>query len=121
MGVTTGPMFRVSTPSGAVKRATISHLDSLFHDIMKRVQFHRPDLVAPEVKAEDEFSARRLLRRGATTEAQNRKIPAQVIEANNRWKKHIWANGILRSMSMWERYTDAKASVKALIQFSELM
>jgi len=38
--------------------------------------------------------------------------------ANNRWRKHSRARGSLPSMSMMERYTDAKANVKALIRFS---
>jgi hypothetical protein len=45
----------------------------------------------------------------------------EVIEANNRWQKHLRARGLTPRMSMMERYSDAKASVPALIRFSILM
>ncbi|KAL7562332.1 hypothetical protein ACA910_016397 [Epithemia clementina (nom. ined.)] len=114
-------MSRAPRKGPAPKRATVSHLDALFYDILKRVQIPHPEIIAPEVKVEDEYSVRRSLRQGATTEAQNRKIPVAIIESNNRWKKHMRANGLLPSISMIERYTDAKASVESIIQFSELM
>lgn len=120
-GVTAGPMFRTVTAKGKIKRATVSDLDMLFHDILKRVQISRPDLISPDEKVEEESSMRRSPRRGATTEAQNRKIPKDVIEMNNRWKKFIRSRSMLPSMSMIERYSDAKASVEALVQFSEMM
>ncbi|KAL7563478.1 hypothetical protein ACA910_008781 [Epithemia clementina (nom. ined.)] len=116
-----GPMFRAVTKGGEPRRATVSHLDELFHDILKRVQLRRPEVIPAEIKVDDVYSVRQLLRRGATTEAQNCKIPVSVIESNNRWKKHVRANGVMPSMSMLERYTDAKASVESIIQFSEMM
>lgn len=120
MGVVSGPMFRTVSSKGAVKRATISDLDSLYHDILRRLQVRRPDLINPNEKVEDDYSMRRSPRRGVTTEAQNRNIPTDVVEINNRWKKFIRARGVLPSMSMVERYTDAKASVESLVRFSEM-
>lgn len=120
MGVVSGPMFRTVSGKGVIKRATVSDMDSLFHDVLRRLQVRRPDLIGPDIKVEDEYSMRRSPRRGSTTEAQNRKIPIDIVEINNRWKKYIRARGVLPSMSMIERYTDAKASVESLVQFSEL-
>ncbi|KAL7559236.1 hypothetical protein ACA910_013125 [Epithemia clementina (nom. ined.)] len=120
LGVSTGPMFRVDLGKGKIQRATVSQLDALFHEVLTPLQHWRPDVLPTEIKVEEEYSVRRSLRRGAT-EAQNRKIPQQVIEINNRWKKHIRLQGVLPSMSMIERYSDAKASVEAVIEFSELM
>ncbi|KAL7563788.1 hypothetical protein ACA910_020472 [Epithemia clementina (nom. ined.)] len=119
--VKTRPMFRAPRKGPTPKRVTVSHLDALFPDILKSVQIRHLEIIAPEVKVEDEYSVRRSLRQGATTEAQNRKIPVAIIESNNRWKKHMRANGLLPSNIMIERYTDAKASVESIIQFSELM
>jgi len=67
---------------------------------------------------EDEYSVKRSLQRRSTTEAQNRGIPKEVIEANNRWRNHMHVNGALPSMSMIGRYTDAKASAELLVRFS---
>ncbi|KAL7561329.1 hypothetical protein ACA910_018524 [Epithemia clementina (nom. ined.)] len=118
-GITSGPMFRTIHNNNKVARATVGHLDTLFTDILKRLHHRRPDLIPVDVKVEDEYSVRRSLRRGATTEAQNRKIPAEVIEVNNRWRKHIRSRGVLPAMSMLERYSDAKALIEAIIEFSE--
>ena len=74
------------------------------------------------MKVDEDYSVRRSFRRRATTEAQNRQIPREVIEMNNRWQKHIKGKGVLPNMSMLERYSDAKASVEALlVRFSELL
>jgi hypothetical protein len=73
------------------------------------------------VNVKEEYSVYRSLRRGATTEAQNVQVPSEVIEANNRWRKHSRSRGLTPGMSMMERYTDAKASVPSLIRFSGAM
>ncbi|KAL7576556.1 hypothetical protein ACA910_018050 [Epithemia clementina (nom. ined.)] len=121
LGVKTGPLFRVvQGKSNRTTRATVSHLD-LLHDVLRRLQHRRPNLLGSEVKVEEEYSTRCSFRREASTEAQNQKIPQEIIELNNRWKKHIQSRGVLPSMTMIEQYSDAKASVEAIIQFSELM
>ncbi|KAL7567264.1 hypothetical protein ACA910_016730 [Epithemia clementina (nom. ined.)] len=120
-GITSGPMFCAMGKNNQVKCATVSHLDDLFHDILKRVQLRHPEIIGPGIRVEDLYSIWPSLWHGATTKAQNRKIPESVIENNNRWKKHTQAHGVLPSMSMMERYTDVKASVKLIIQFSEQM
>ena len=117
--IRTGPMFRMSTKQGKIKRASVGDLDILFHALWKRVQHRHPHLIVESTKVEEVFSTRRSFRRGATTEAQNRGISKDTIEMNNRWKKHLKGRGILPSMSMIERYSDAKASVEALVKFSE--
>lgn len=119
VGIKNGPMFRVvKGKSGRVAKATVGDLDLLFHGVLKRVQALHPDIIPAHVNIEEDYSVKRSLRRGSTTEAQNRGIPSDVIEANNRWRKHMHANGSLPSMSMIERYTDAKASAELLVRFS---
>ena len=121
-GVKSGPMFRTVKRQGKIARATVGDLDSLFQPLWKGIQHHRhPQLIVESTKIEDVYSARRSFRQGATTEAQNRNIPDDIIQTNNRWKKHLKGRGILPSMSMIERYSDAKASVESLVRFSELM
>ena len=116
--ISTGPLFRRTSKNGKIQRALVGDLDHLFHSLWKRIQHKRPDIIPESIKVEEEFSTRRSLRRGATTVAQNRKIDTAVIEMNNRWRKHIKSRGVLPGMSMLERYSDAKASVEALVQFS---
>ena len=113
-GQAVGPLFK----NEKNKRASVAELDLMVHAVLKRVQAKWPNLIPDHVKVADEYSSLRSFRRGATAEAQNANIPEEVIVANNRWRKHSRARGSLPSMSMMERYTDAKANVKALIRFS---
>lgn len=118
MGVFSGPLFRVSKKGGKVRRSSVGDLDVLYHGLMQRVQERWPRVLGPEVKIQDEMSVRRSLRRGSTTEASNQGIPKEVIEANQRWGKHQRSRGVLPSMSMMERYSDARANVGYLIKYS---
>jgi hypothetical protein len=110
-----GPLFR-NAKGG---RASVADLDVRVHALLKRIQKKWPNVIGHDVKVEDEYSSLRSFRRGATAEAQNAQIPNDVIEANNRWRKHYRSRGTLPSLSMMQRYTDAKASVPALIRFSK--
>jgi hypothetical protein len=123
VGVTTGPMFRVAgQKAGAkVKRSKMGDLDPGFHDVLKRVQERWPHVVHASVKVEDDYSIRRSLRRGSTSQAQNQGIPASVVEANQRWRKHERSQGVLPSMGMMERYSDAKASILTLLRYSRML
>lgn len=116
-GIISGPLFL----GRKGKRATTADLDTRFHAALERVQKKYPNLLPHEVKVSEEYSVFRSLRRGATAEAQNARVPKEVIEANNRWRKHARSRGITPGMSMMERYTDAKASVPALVRFSKEM
>ena len=122
LGVTSGPVFRVTTAkTKTVQRASVADLDLLLHDVLKRVQVRMPNVLPASVNVENEYSARRSLHRFFTTQAQNVGIPKDVIEANNRWRKHMHSRGRLPSMQMIERYSDAKASVEILIRPSSLL
>jgi hypothetical protein len=112
--IRTGPVFR----NAKGKRASTAELDVDFHRILMRVQKKWPNLIPDSVKVKEEHGVYRSLRRGATGEAQNAQIPADVIEANNRWRKHSRSRGLTPGMSMMERYTDAKANVPSLVRFS---
>jgi hypothetical protein len=120
MGIVSGPIFRVpGKKPGSYKRATIGDLDPALHWILKRVQDRWPSVIPNTVNVAEEYSMFRSLRRGDTSAAQNAKIPKEVIEANNRWRKRARANGLTPGMSMMERYSDAKASVPTLTRFSK--
>ena len=69
-------------------------------------------------KIEDEYSASRSFKRGATAQARNMDIPQDVIQANNRWRQKERSRGSTPHMSLLERYTDAKASAPLLVKFS---
>jgi hypothetical protein len=120
LGVTTGPVFRVANkkPGAKVKRSKMGDLEPAFHDILKRVQERFPNVIHKSVNVEDDYGIARTERRGSNAQAQNQGIPESVIEANQRWRKHERSQGVLPSMGMMERYSDAKASVPTLIRYS---
>jgi len=118
LGIVSGPFFRVQKKGGGFRRAKQSDLDPDFISVLLRVQGRWPNIIPPSVNVQDEYSIRRSLRRGSTTQAGNMQIPKEVIEANNRWRKHGNSRGVLPGMSMVERYSDAKASIMALLRYS---
>ena len=82
VGTISGPMFRTETKKGGIKRATVGDVDILFHNILCQVQERRPDVLPADIVVGDDYSVRRSLRRGLTSEAQNAQVPKEVIEAN---------------------------------------
>jgi hypothetical protein len=112
-----GSMFKSRTMG---KKMSISEMDKLFHSVLQlEVQRRYPKVLPDSVKIMDKFSTFRSLRRGATSEAQNVKIPREVIEANNRWRKLSRAKGLTPGFSMMEKYLDAKSLVPTLTRFSK--
>ena len=119
-GITSGPVFRRARHRGneKVERARIGDINLLFHPELLRVQLSQPNLIGEDAKVEDEYSASRSFKRGATAQARNMDIPQDVIQANNRWRQKERSRGSTPHMSLLERYTDAKASVPLLVKFS---
>jgi hypothetical protein len=116
--VYSGPIFRMGGKREKVKRSAMGDLDPFLHGILVRVQERWPRVLPPSIKISNEFSVRHSLHRGSTTEASNRGIPKEVIEANQRWGKQQRSRGVLPGMSMMERYLDAQANIGYLIQYS---
>ena len=112
-----GPLFR-KTPTKA-KPMKISQLDTLLHKYLGAVQASSPEVLDPQVDVEQEYSFRRSLRRGSTTHARNRGVPADVVDFNNRWRKIERAGNRDPSLSMLDTYTDALASLDLVIQYSQ--
>jgi len=123
LGVSDGPMFRVaSSGRGAkVKRCAMGNLNPAFHALLKRVQDRWPNVIPASVDVEAEYDIARSGCRGITAHAQNQCIPKEVIEANNRWRKHERARGMRPGMCMMEHYSDAKASENAYSVFSRAL
>ena len=113
-GITKGPLFR----NDKGRRMTVSELDVYFISVLLEVQRKFPNAIPDSVKVEDEYSVFRLLRRGATSKAQNVGLPEPVIESNNRWRKFHRAKEMRPGWIMMQHYTDAQVAAPMLIQFS---
>jgi len=54
---------------------------------LRKVQLDRPDLISIVVEFEETHNIHRLFRRRAMTRAREAKVPKDIVELNNRWKK----------------------------------
>ena len=120
IGIASGPVFRrpKKKKSNKVERARVGDINLILHPMLTRVQVRLPSLIGENTEVEEEYSASRSFKQGATAQARNMEIPRDVIEANNRWRQKEKARGSTPHMSLLERYTDAKASVPLLVKFS---
>jgi hypothetical protein len=129
IGVVDGPVFRVAVKrqgQGAVgqtglKRARVGNLNLVFIPLLLRVQEKYPETIGPDGQVEEEYSASRSFKRGATSQARIMEIPADVIEANNRWRKEERARGSTPHMALLGRYADGKAMIPVLVRFSKML
>ena len=111
-----GPLFRVTPASRSP--ATIAELNVLFHSSLPELQEERPNLLDPEIDVQRDFSLKRSLRRGSQTHALNRGIHPDVIDRNNRWRKHERARNREPTLTMQETYTDVRASLEFGLRYS---
>lgn len=78
-GVTGGALIRNTKGVGC----RVKELDVEFHQLLRRVQRQSPGVVPESVDIESEYSFGRSLCRGSTSQARNKCVPKDVIEANN--------------------------------------
>ena len=114
-----GPLFR-SFIEGA-RPATVKELDVLLHRFLLLVQERRVDLIPATVDVTRDYSMRRSPRRGSTSQARNRKVPEDIINLINRWRKEERARHRDATHVMMEHYTDVIVAVEALLQYSEAL
>lgn len=119
--IKSGPLFRRATKDGKFQKARVSDLDSLFHEILKKVQRAHPNLIEPEADVSEEFSVGRSLRRGGTSQARNQKVPEDVINTNNRWRNKENAKAKASKGSLLETYTDVLANLPLRLRFSQVL
>ncbi len=81
-GITRGPLFQM--PTGNPIRFGI--MEPKFIERLEAVQMSRPDLLSDQVEVAEAYGIRRSLRRGSTTEAGNKGVLPEVIDANNHWR-----------------------------------
>jgi len=116
-GIVDGPVFL----NHKKKQAKISEFQDEFVVRLTRATAVKPLLFAPDVVIEDVYNLRRSLRRGATTEAGNQKIPKFIVDQNNRWRKLEQARGKALGMAMQAHYTEVKQAIPSLWSFSNAL
>lgn len=114
-GTTDGYMFLRKSGN---EKARLAEIDVQLHTILRKVQIRYPKAIPPDEDIDQVYSIYQSLRRGSTAEAQNAGIHNDVIELNNRWRKHANSQGTTPQMKMLERYSDPKAMIPSLTRYS---
>lgn len=99
-------------------RANLGDYDPLFRDYLERVRDKFPKLISQVVEVTD-YSLRRSLRRGSTTEAENNKVDPITIELVNRWRKKEKARGSEPGLPMRQVYTQVSRALEASLRYSQ--
>ena len=116
-GIIKGPLIQVLKGRRWV-RAKIVDLDPMFHGYLRRVQKRWPEIIPADHDPVKLSSVFRSLRRGSVARARNVKIPQSVIESNARWRKMERGRGRKLAAGMMEHYSDVKAMLETLLQYS---
>ena len=113
-GCTEGPLF--ADKSG--NKAALKLYDGDFKDLLEKALERNPRVFPTKVEIED-YSLRHSLRRGSTTEAQNKKVPGETIDLINRWRKREAARGAEPGLPMRQVYTQALSALETTLRFSQ--
>jgi len=65
----------------------LADFHDMFCEVLEEVQQARSDLMPPDLDVRESHGMLRSLRRSATAHAANMRIPKDVIEAVNRWRR----------------------------------
>jgi hypothetical protein len=103
------------------KQAKIGDYEEEFLDRLVQARISRPNLFAPDLNVVEVYSLRRSLRRGSTSAATNKRVPKEVIELNNRWRKFEAARGRRPGMSMVAHYTEISLAIPTLWMYSKAL
>jgi len=98
----------------------IGYYDLEFVQRLHEVKATRPGLFPPGVNIADCYSLCRSLRRGSTSEAENRGIRQSVIEMNNRWRILEKAKGRQPNLPMRQHYSDLLLMLPTLVEYSKM-
>jgi hypothetical protein len=105
-------------------RLSFASMNEIIMDKLEIIQIKdegRNELGLKELNIREDFSINRSFRRGSSTHAQNMKVPANVIEAQNRWRKVERAKGNRPKFTMIETYADIEQLIPTLVQYSAML
>jgi hypothetical protein len=117
LNISNGPLFR--NKAGSKIRAI--DYETQFFDRLESIQLFRPDLIPSTDNVSEEYGIYRSFRRGSTSEATNRGLPPDVIDANNRWRKFHKAGASRPSLSMREHYADIRLTLNQSLRYSSIL
>ncbi|KAL7570832.1 hypothetical protein ACA910_018902 [Epithemia clementina (nom. ined.)] len=116
-GETYGPLLWIQPTDSSAAR--VSHLDVWFHKHLLMVQDSQTGAITEHIDVINRYCMQRLLCRGSTTQARNKRVPKDVVDLNNRWRTEDHAgHQSARGSEMLQVYTEVVAALETLLQFS---
>jgi len=112
-----GPAF--GTRHGEVLES--SFIEEKIVDLLYELREANPGLLPAEMDFGEEFGVSRSFRRGATSTARVRKLPEEVINLTNRWRKFEHAKGRRPRLTMQDHYSDIRILIPELVAFSQAL
>lgn len=100
------------------QKASIRRYDNDFREVLNKLLNTSPSLFPAGVDIRD-YSWRRPLRRGSTTEAQNNKVPSTTIDLINRWRGREAAKGAEPGLPMRQVYTETSSALMGILAYSQ--
>ncbi|KAL7575878.1 hypothetical protein ACA910_003192 [Epithemia clementina (nom. ined.)] len=94
----------------------------MFHKYLLELQVMNPHVLPMTMDIVNNYSVRRLLQRGSTTQARNKKVPKDIVNLNNQWRSEDTAGcQEQHGLAMIDVYTDVLAALDTLLQYSEAL
>jgi hypothetical protein len=112
-----GPAF--SDRSGKLISSNWIEMEIL--DRLHEIQTTNPEIISQDVNVYEDFGISRSFRRGATTQARNKGVQENDIDAMNRWRSTEQAKGRKPRLKMQDHYSDIQQMVPTLLRFSKAL
>ena len=96
-------------------------LNEELHNMLKRIQLERPDLIPEGTDIESCYGTFRSFRRGSLTRATEEGVEGPDMDLINRWRKFESSGGSKPHMSMREHYLEIKLVLKRLLAYSKAL
>jgi hypothetical protein len=117
LNINSGPLFR----SKMGTRLKAVELKPRFFDRLEHFQATRPDLIPSSDDIPEEYGIYRSFRRGSTSEATNKRLAPDIIDANNWWRKFNKGGASTPSLSMREHYADVRLMLNQSLKYSAFL
>jgi hypothetical protein len=115
--IISGPLFRNKLGS----KITAIDFEPQFFDHLEQIQASRPDLIPSSEDITEEYGIYRSFRRVSTSEAMNKRLSPDVIDANNRWRRFLRAGTSKPLLTMRDHYTGIRLTLNQSLRFSSIL
>ena len=120
-GRESGWMFAHKEGPKKGKQLPMTFLEGNLMEVLDEIQETRSDLIPRELDIREEYGVFRSFRRGATTEAGNKRVRKTTIELNNSWRKQEASRGKHVTADMVTYYTEIMLAKDSRLDFSRAL